>query len=74
MFVFTVSTSCLPWFRSEAFGHITDAILHVDTARFSFFPSVITVASEQLLSGPRFRTRIHPTFLPSTLFVKIASS
>ena len=65
--VFTVTTSCLPWFRSEAFGHITNAILHVEMARLFIlsFSSVITATprcfstfvSSQLLSGPRFRTQ-----------------
>jgi len=73
--VFTVTTSCLLWFRSEAFRSITNAMLHVETARIALSPLrssqlSLVAFSTQLLSGPRFRAQ-HTPCIPVQPFARI---
>lgn len=64
-----VSTSFLPWFHCEALSHITNPMLHIDTARLSFslprLPPLFLVASARSVATPL--TSLRPV-LPTTVY------
>jgi hypothetical protein len=75
-----VSTSFLPWFYCEAYGHITDAVLHIDATRFSFsmgsrcFLRVRLPYPRVRPALPYARTHSLRLFLPQFPCAKMASA